>query len=560
MFKKSRSGPGLGRPRVRAALLGAALAGALAVSACSSGGSSSTASSGGASATGSGGSSSGGQLTLGTTLPLVSFDPYNGIDQNYVIDHTMYSYLITYDKNRKPVPDLATSWKFAPDNKSITIQLRSAEFSDGTPVTPNDIIAGVKRAANPATGQAQTGVAKFISSVTASGAHAFVVHFKRATAQAAVLDWMFFFPVVEASHNNPSYLQTHAAGSGPFMLQSYQPNNQLVMVKNPHYYDPSQPKLASVTVKFFNDQSSMIAALQFGQLNAAQFVDYDLLAQLKNQFQVVTGSPDAETITFYLNPTIAPFNNEACRQAVMRAVDRTSIVKAVQGGEGYPVPGPFTPGSAGYDPSLLKTNGFNLAAAKSGIAAHCATKSATAAAQPNPPAIQQSLEIIQMDLASAGFTLNIQPQDSATFITNLQAGKAQVAMDPTVNPFLSLTALTSNRGFSPLSDNYWWGTAGAPGPVRDRRQPGAERGHPGAGLGGRQGVQHRPGRPGLGHRRIHRGQPLRAGQERVRLPHQPRRHGGAWQHLGRLTPRPAIRPAAIGRVVMGRGGRVMPEW
>lgn len=462
MFKKSRSA--LGRPRVRAALLGAALAGALTVTACSGGGSSGGAAAGGSAGGGSssGGSSSGGQLTLGTSLPLVSFDPYNGIDQNYVIDHTMYSYLITYDKNRKPVPDLATSWKFAPDNKSVTIQLRSAEFSDGTPVTPNDIIAGVKRAANPATGQTQTGVAKFIASVTASGAHAVVVHFKQPTAQEAVLDWMFFFPVVEASHNNADYLQTHAAGSGPFMLQSYQPNNQLVMVKNPHYYDPSQPKLSSVTVKFFNDQSSMVAALQFGTLNAAQFVDYNLLAQLQNQFQVVTGSPDAETIIFYLNPTIAPFNNQACRQAVMRAVDRQAIMKVVQGGEGIAVPGPFTPGSAGYDPSLLKSNGFDLTAAKAGIAANCATKTATAVVQPNPPGTQQSLEIVQKDLASAGFTLNLQPQDSATFITNLHAGKTQVAMYPTVNPFQSLTALTTNRGFSPLSDNYWWGKTGAP--------------------------------------------------------------------------------------------------
>jgi peptide/nickel transport system substrate-binding protein len=464
LFSKSRSRAALGRPGVRVALLGGALAGVLALSACGGSGSSAAGGSAGGSASGAAasGSGSGGQLTLGTTEPLVSFDPYNGIDQNYVIDHTLYSYLVTYDKNRKPVPDLATSWKFAADNKSVTIQLRKAEFSDGTPVTSADVIAGIKRAQDPATGQTQTGVAKFIASATASGAQAVTVTFKQATAQEAVLDWMFFFPIVEASHNNATYLQTKGAGSGPFMLQSYSPNNQLVLVKNPHYYDPSQPKLQSVTVKFFSDQSSMVSALQFGTLNSAQFVDYNLLAQLQSQFNVVTGSPDAETIIFYLNPTIAPFNVEGCRQAVMRAVDRTAIMKVVQGGEGVAVPGPFTPGSAGYDASLLQSNGFDLTAAKAGIAAHCATKSATAVVQPNPPGTQQSLEIIQKDLASAGFTLNLQPQDSATFVTNLHAGKTQAAMYPTVNPFLSLTALTTNRGFSPLTDNYWWGKTGAP--------------------------------------------------------------------------------------------------
>ncbi|HEY6495456.1 MAG TPA: ABC transporter substrate-binding protein, partial [Trebonia sp.] len=403
-----------------------------------------------------------GELVLGTSEPLVSFDPYNGIDQNYVIDHTLYSYLITYDKNRDPHPDLATSWTFAPDNMSITIHLRTADFSDGTPVTASDIIAGVKRAQNPVSGETQTGVAKFIASVTAQGTHAVVVRFKQPTARDTVLDWMFFFPVVEAAKDNPAYLQNHAAGSGPFILQSYSPNNSLVLAKNPHYYDPAEPKLKSVTIKFFNDQSSMVAALQFGQLNAAQFVDYNLLSQLQGQFNIRTGSPDAETMIFYLNPTLAPFNNQGCREAIMRAVDRQAIMQVVQGGEGDPVPGPFTPGSAGYNAGLLQSNGFNLAAARAGIAAHCATKTASAVVQPDPSGVEQALEIIQQDLATAGFTLNLVPQDSATFVTQLHAGLTQAALYPTVNPFLSLGALTTNRGFSPLTDNYWWGKSGAP--------------------------------------------------------------------------------------------------
>lgn len=452
LITRSPSAPPPGRNRVRLAMLGAALAGALTVTACGGGGSSA----------GGGTSGGAGQLTLGTTEPLVSFDPYNGIDQNYIIQHTLYSYLVTYDKNRNPVPDLATSWAFAPDSTSVTIKLRSADFSDGTPVTAADVVAGVKRAENPNTGETQTGVARFIGSVTAQGQHTVVVKFKQPTAKDTVLDWMFFFPIVEASHDNPAYLQNQAAGSGPFMLKSYTPNNQLIMVKNPHYYDPSQPKLSTLEVKFFNDQSSMTAALQYGQINAAEFVDYNLLSQLKGQFNIVTGSPDAETMMFYVNPTLAPFDNQGCREAVMRAVDRTSIMKAVQGGEGYPVPGPFTPGSSGYSKALLTSNGFDPQAAKAGIAASCATKTATAVVPPNPPGTQEALEIIQKDLATAGFTLNLQPEDNATFITQLHAGKIAASMYPTVNPFLSIASLPTNRAFSPLSDNYWWGKQGAP--------------------------------------------------------------------------------------------------
>lgn len=59
-----------------------------------------------------------------------------------------------------------------------------------------------------------------------------------------------------------------------------------------HNYDPSEPKFKSVTIKFFNDKPSMVAAPQFGQLNATQFVDYNRLSQVQGQFNILTESPD----------------------------------------------------------------------------------------------------------------------------------------------------------------------------------------------------------------------------------------------------------------------------
>src|ERR1700754_3002520 len=50
----------------------------------------------------------GGTLTLGVGRPLQDFDPYQGANQNYIIARTLYSNLISYSADLKPVPDLAT--------------------------------------------------------------------------------------------------------------------------------------------------------------------------------------------------------------------------------------------------------------------------------------------------------------------------------------------------------------------------------------------------------------------------------------------------------------------
>jgi peptide/nickel transport system substrate-binding protein len=448
--------PRNGRPR---RLLGAAMAAAtgLALTAgCSSGsGPSEGGHTGGA-------GSPGGKLVLGTIAQLPSFDPYNGITGTYVIEQTLYSHLINYDKNRKARPDLATSWKFAADHRSVVIKLRNADFSDGTPVTSADIVAGVKRAQG-ADGLTQNGVASFIKSVTPVDAHTVKLAFAQPTAEDTVLDWMFFFPVVEAAKNTPEKLQTAAAGSGPFMLKSYSPNKSIVMVSNPHYYKQGEPKLDSLEVKFFGDQNAMISALQTGAINAAQFVSPQLLGPLKNGgFQVIQGSLSAQTPQLYLNPTIPPFTSAACRKAVMRAIDRKKILKVAQGGAGYVVPGPFTKGSAGYDPAALDQRGFDLAAARAGIRSSCSPNSATAVVTEGDPYVAITMQILQADLKSAGFTLKLEHQDTATFVSALHAGKTAMASYPTVNPFLSIASLVTNRSFSPTNTNYWWGKRGVP--------------------------------------------------------------------------------------------------
>ena len=403
----------------------------------------------------------GGTLTLGVGLQLADFDPFNGINQNYVMDKTLYSYLITYDSKLQPHPDMATSWEFAPDNASVTIKLRTAEFADGTPVTANDVVVGVQRALNPQTGLTQGGVASFIRSATAVDDHTVRVDFNQPTTQDRVLDWMFYFPVVQAAKDDPTQLKTAPAGSGPFVVDSFQPGNSLTLKRNPHYFG-AKPHLDKVVYRFFDDQDAMVAALQSGDVQGTVWQELRYDQQLKGQYDLVDGSSSALTLLFYLNPQIAPFDDVDCRKAVMKALDRQKILTATQGTTGQIVPGPFPPTSPVYDKTLLKQNGFDLAAAKKGIASSCSTTTATGVVQPSA-GVSTAMTILQADLKQAGFTLNLQNMDNASYIPALRTGKIAATMYPTVNPFRSPASLATNRAFSGGAENYWWAGKGVPG-------------------------------------------------------------------------------------------------
>jgi len=441
----------------RLAAAAAAATIAVALTACGGGGSSQ--------APATGDPVKGGTLTLGVGLQLLDFDPFNGTNQNYIITKTLYSNLIRYTPDLKPEPDLATEWKIADDHRSVTITLRKAGFSDGTPVEASDVVAGIERAKDPKIALTQAGVASFIDSATALGEHTVRVDFTEPTNDDRILDWMFYFPVVEAEKNNPDALKTQAAGSGPFMVKSYTPGTELTLVPNPNYYDPDQPYLDEVVYRFFSDQDGMVSALQSGDLDGTVWQELRYDAQLKGSFQLIDASPSAETMLFYVNPTMAPFDDVACRQAVMRAIDREKVLRSIQGDSGQIVPGPFPPSSPAYDESLFDKVGYDKDAAAKGIADSCATKTAVAPSTPST-GVAQGLTIIQADLAAAGFDLKLQNMDQATFATLLRDGKAQVAMFPTVNPFRSVASLATNRGFSAGENNYWWFGAGVPADYR----------------------------------------------------------------------------------------------
>ncbi|MEU3956797.1 ABC transporter substrate-binding protein, partial [Streptomyces achromogenes] len=88
----------------------------------------------------------------------------------------VYNTLTRYDDELTPQPELATSWHYAKDGRSITLELRSGvTFHDGRPFTADDVIFAVKNLQNPARAAQLRATAGVITGFEKQGDHRLVL-------------------------------------------------------------------------------------------------------------------------------------------------------------------------------------------------------------------------------------------------------------------------------------------------------------------------------------------------------------------------------------------------
>ncbi len=156
-------------------------------------------------------------------------------------------------------------------------------------------------------------------------------------------------------------------GTGPFKLTDWTVNVNIILQKNPDYYD-GVPALDSVVFRFLAGRPMDL--YETGQIDVAEvdlaYIDrvLDISGPFASEAQVVS------QLSFYfmgLNAAAAPFDDPLIRQAFALALDREELLRLVfnntpQGAEGI-VP----PGIPGYDPNITGL-GFDIVKAKALIA------------------------------------------------------------------------------------------------------------------------------------------------------------------------------------------------
>ena len=154
--------------------------------------------------------------------------------------------------------------------------------------------------------------------------------------------WIVAREVVE-KHGDLKKAET-AIGTGPFVLERYDPNVKAVFRRHPDYFRPGLPWVDGVEWLVMEDESVQLASYLTGQLDCAPWHQWvvrqqDLPAVKKSHPQLVYQDFLSNVTTgIYMRTDKPPFNDVRVRRAISHAVDRRAIIDAVFV-KGEPSPG-----------------------------------------------------------------------------------------------------------------------------------------------------------------------------------------------------------------------------
>lgn len=303
---------------------------ALAIAGCSGGGGG-----GGGSASPTGEPQKGGTLTfLLPTAPL-DLDPSTSQDNNVAMPmwNSWFEELVVFDGNEY-APWLAKSWTESDDALTYTFTLdERAKFSDGSPMTSEDVLFSLQRNADPDVSLLNFLKAK-IDSITAPTPQTFEIKLKEpwphlladlASPNGAIYSKAAFEKVGDPK----KFFNTSPTGTGPFTLGNVTANSAYEVDRNTNYWNPdAAPYLDKIAFQVVTDETARVTAVVGGRADLAQSPPPNQLEALKSNSAVqVFAFPAARVELFALNTKKAPFDNPALREAFSLAMDRASIVK-----------------------------------------------------------------------------------------------------------------------------------------------------------------------------------------------------------------------------------------
>ncbi len=355
----------------------------------------------------------------------------------------IYEPLMNIDENLEVVPALAESWEFAEDGMALTFTLRQGvTFHDGSDFTSADVVASLERILDEETGSATRTNLLSIESIDVPDDFTVVLNLSipdvplvhaLASANAAILS----ADVIESG--DPT---TDAIGTGPFVLDSWTPEETTLLSANENWWGDG-PNVDGIEIRIIPEESTIMGALRAGEVDFAMLND-PLIATLPTEGSevIINRAPDIAYHVLQLRamdipaeggtptPTDTPLSILEVRQAISCAIDRQDVVDAAALGEGV-VTGPLTTPAFALPTDQLFCYEQDLDQARAlmeeaGYADGFDLTVIVATAEP-PTALTEA-ETIQAQLAEININVEIEPLELSVYVDRWLAGDFDAAI------------------------------------------------------------------------------------------------------------------------------------
>lgn len=234
---------------------------------------------------------------------------------------------------------LALDYSVSEDHCTYRFLLRDAKWSSGEPVTAHDFESTWKSSLSPSSA---CEMAHLLFSIkNAAEAKRGNIHVEDVGIHALSEHEL----VVELEHPSPYFLEmlTHPiyfpfkdeeVTNGPFLLVKWDQGSELVVEKNPAYWDAEAVKLEKITITMIEDEHTELNMYENGELDWAgspnSSIPPEALPSLKSTCpDELFMLPIAGTYCYKFNTQAPPFNCKKIRQAFSKAINRRELIDDV---------------------------------------------------------------------------------------------------------------------------------------------------------------------------------------------------------------------------------------
>lgn len=320
-----------------------------------------------------------------------TIDPQlNSKSQGSTIIGNLFEGLTRTDKDYNILPGMASHWDVSDDGLTYTFYLRDTKWSDGKDVTSNDFIFAWQRAILPETGakyasqlfSVKNGQKVYNGTMDVSelGVRAIDDKTLEMTLEAPIsyilelIADSVYMPVREdiVSKNPDSWSTTpeNCVSNGPFKLVEHVINDKMRLVPNENYWDSERVQLDELKFTFILDETTRLSAFEAGEIDGFAGVPTQDIPRLKIESSEFYILPGFSTYHNPFNVNKYPMDNAKVREAMVKSIDRETIINTVLMGAGAPASG-FVPKGlilngedfreAGGDYGILPTAQIELA-------------------------------------------------------------------------------------------------------------------------------------------------------------------------------------------------------
>ncbi len=315
--------------------------------------------------------------------------------ENIWVINQLFNGLVQMNDALQIEPCIAKSWTLSEDGRIYTFKIRQDVIFHNSPafggqpgrkVKASDFVYTFERLLNPALSNAVSLLNHVESDkpFQAPDDSTFIVRLQKAYSPFLGILTMKYFSVIpkEAVDFFGKEFRKNPVGTGPFIFKIWEEGTQLILLKNPNYFETSSqneklPYLDAVSISFMKDKETSFLQLMKGDLDMISGMDAfnpnEILDDNANLKPYYRDKFNLQTLPFlktdYLGFLIDknenavknnPILNRSVRLAINYSIDREKLIKHFRNDLGIPATCGFIPfGLPSYNPQEIKGYHYN---------------------------------------------------------------------------------------------------------------------------------------------------------------------------------------------------------